>query len=262
MNDGLVSLLSQPMWVFLAVLARVSPPLMMAPPTRSSSVPMRIRAGIAIGLSALITPIAYTNASPMPTDLINISLCMTTEVILGFLLGSVILLAMTSLQIAGQMVGNLAGLDLATSADPNTDEEVPVIANMLGWLATVIFVILGGHRQLLDCCLQSFTSYPVGIVQFHSTWLDELDAIVRHTFVIGIRAAAPLAVALLLSNLVTGLLARTLPQLNVLAIGFNINAMTLLAMLSLSIGSVAWVYQAELSVWIASCYRIAAPGSS
>ncbi len=223
---------------------------------------MRIRAGIAIGLSALIAPIAYTNASPMPTDLINISLCMTTEVILGFLLGSVILLAMTSLQIAGQMVGNLAGLDLATSADPNTDEEVPVIANMLGWLATVIFVILGGHRQLLDCCLQSFTSYPVGVVQFHSTWLDELDAIVRHTFVIGIRAAAPLAVALLLSNLVTGLLARTLPQLNVLAIGFNINAMTLLAMLSLSIGSVAWVYQAELSVWIASCYRIAAPGSS
>ncbi len=34
MNDGLVSLLSQPMWVFLAVLARVSPPLMMAPPSR------------------------------------------------------------------------------------------------------------------------------------------------------------------------------------------------------------------------------------
>ncbi len=150
---------------------------------------------------------------------------------------------MTSLQIAGQMVGNLAGLDLATSADPNTDEEVPVISNLLGWLSTVIFVVLGGHRQLLDCCLESFSSYPVGMVQFQTAWLDELDAILRHTFLIGIRAAAPLAVALLLSNLVTGLLARTLPQLNVLAIGFNINAMTLLAMLSLSIGSVAWVFQ-------------------
>ncbi len=82
MNDAIVSLLSQPMWVFLAVLARVSPPLMMAPPTRSSSVPMRVRAGIAIGLAALIAPLAYTNASPMPSDIINISLCMTTELLL------------------------------------------------------------------------------------------------------------------------------------------------------------------------------------
>jgi len=262
MNDAMLSLLSQPLWVFLAVLARVSPPLMMAPPTRSASVPMRIRAGIAVGLSVLIAPLAYSNASPMPQDLINIVLGMTGEVILGLMLGSIILLAITSLQIAGQMVGNLAGLDLATSADPNTDEEMPVIANMLGWLAAAIFVVLGGHRQLLDCCMESFANFPVGTVQFQTAWLDELDGILRHTFVIGIRAAAPLAVALLLSNLVAGLLARTLPQLNVLAIGFNINAMTLLTVLTLSIGGVAWVYQAELSVWLESCHRIAQAGDS
>ncbi len=262
MNEALVTILSQPLWVFLAVLARISPPLMMAPPTRSTAVPMRVRAGIAIGLSALMAPLAYNNASPIPQDLVNIALGMTGEVILGLMLGSIILLAVTSLQIAGQMVGNLAGLDLATSADPNTDEEMPVIANFLGWLATVVFVILGGHRQLLDCCMQSFSSYPVGIVQFQSSWLDELDAIIRHTFLIGIRAAAPLAVALLLSNLVTALLARTLPQLNVLAIGFNINAMALLTLLFLSIGSVAWVFQTELSVWLDSCHRISAGGGS
>ena len=262
MNDALLSLLSQPLWVFLAVLARVSPPLMMAPPTRSSAVPMRVRAGIAIGLSALIAPLAYNNASPIPQDLINIALGMTGEIILGLMLGSIILLAMTSLQIAGQMIGNLAGLDLATSTDPNTDEEMPVIANLLGWLATAIFVVLGGHRQLLDCCMQSFASFPVGIVQFQSSWLDELDAVMRHTFLIGIRAAAPLAVALLLSNLVTGLLARTLPQLNVLAIGFNINAMALLTLLFLSVGGIAWVFQTELSVWLDSCHRVATGGSS
>lgn len=262
MNDALVSLLSQPLWVFLAVLARVSPPLLMAPPTRSSAVPMRVRAGIAIGLSALISPLAYNNASPIPQDLINIALGMTGELILGLMLGSIVLLATTCLQISGQMIGNLAGLDLATNSDPNTDEEMPIIANMLGWLATAIFVILGGHRQLLDCCMQSFASYPVGVVQFQSSWLDELDAIMRHTFLIGIRAAAPLAVALLLSNLVTALLARTLPQLNVLAIGFNINAMALLTLLFLSVGGIAWVFQTELFVWLDSCHRVANGGSS
>lgn len=262
MNESLVSLLNQPLWVFLTVLARISPPLMLTPPTRSASVPMRVRAGIAIGLAALIAPIAYSTASPIPTDLIHIALGMVGEVLLGLLLASIILLAITSLQVAGQMVGNLAGYDLATAADPATDEEMPVLANLLGWLAMVLFILIGGHRQLIDCCMLSFSHFPAGLVRFQSHWLDELDAMTRHTFLIGVRAAAPLATSLLLANLVTGLLARTLPQLNVLAIGFNINAMAMLTLLFMSIGGVAWLYQNELAVWLDTCHRIASAGSS
>jgi flagellar biosynthesis protein FliR len=257
MNDAMVTMFSQPLWVFLAVLARISPPLMMTPPTRSSSVPMQVRAGIAIGLAALITPIAYSSASRIPGDLIHIALGMTGEVILGLALASVLLLAITSLQLSGSIIGNLAGLDLATAADPTTDEEMPLIANLMGWLAMILFILLGGHRHLLQCCMESFDQYPVGIVQFQSSWMDEMDAIIRHTFLIGIRAAAPLATALLLANLVSGLLARTLPQLNVLAIGFNINAMALLTILFVSIGGIAWLFQNELTVWLDSCHRIA-----
>ncbi len=262
MNDAILALLSQPLWVFLAVLARISPPLMMAPPTRSTSVPKRVRAFIAITLAALVAPMAFTHATPMPTDLLNIMIAMAGEVVLGILLGSIVMLAFASLQLAGQTVGHLAGYDSVTGVDPNGDEEMPVISSMLGWLAMSIFIIIGGHRQLLDCCMQSFTYYPIGSVQFQTSWLDELDAITRHTFVIGIRAAAPMATALLLANLVTGLLARTLPQLNVLAIGFNINALAMLTLLSISMGGMAWVFQDELYVWLESCERIARAGSS
>ncbi|MCA9161317.1 MAG: hypothetical protein KDA72_23470, partial [Planctomycetales bacterium] len=73
-GDTLLGLLSQPMWVFMTVLARISPPLMLAPPTRSTAVPMRIRAIIALGMSALLTPLAFDNAAPMPGDVINISI--------------------------------------------------------------------------------------------------------------------------------------------------------------------------------------------
>ncbi len=260
MSDALVAMLSQPLWVFLAVLARISPPLLLTPPTRASTVPMQVRAGIAICLAALVTPIAYSNASPMPGELIHIALGMAGEVLLGMALASVLMLAITSLHLAGSMIGNLAGLDLASAIDPSTDEEMPLIANLLGWLAAILFVLLGGHRHLLACSMQSFNEYPVGIVQFQASWMDELDGIIRHTFVIGIRAAAPLAVALLLANLISGLLARTLPQLNVLAIGFNINAMALLTILFVSMGGIAWLFQNELSVWLESCSRIA--GSS
>ncbi len=262
MNDAIVSVLSQPLWVFLTVLARLSPPLMMTPPTRSTSVPKRVRAFIAITIAALVAPLAITHATPMPADLLNIVVAMAGELILGILLGSVVMLAFASLQLAGQTVGHLAGYDSVMGVDPSGDEEMPVISSMLGWLAMAIFIIIGGHRQLLECCLQSLTHYPVGSVQFQASWLDELDGVMRHTFVIGIRAAAPMATALLLANLVTGLLARTLPQLNVLAIGFNINALAMLTLLSVSMGGMAWVFQNELYVWLESCARIAQAGSS
>lgn len=256
MGDALLGILSQPLWVFLTVLARISPALMLAPPTRSAAVPMRFRALFAIAIAALLAPIAFSSALPMPPDVLNIAIAMAGEALLGVLLGSVILLAVTSLQIAGQTVGHLAGMDLATSMDPSSEEEMPVISNLLGWLAMVILLLVGGHRQLMECLLDSFSRYPSGAVQFSSHWLVEFEAVLRHTFVIGIRAAAPLATALLLANLVTGLLARTLPQLNVLAIGFNINVLALMMLLFVSIGGIAWLFQNELVFWLESCRHL------
>lgn len=256
--DLLLGLLSQPLWVFLSVLARLSPPLMLAPPLRTSSVPARVRALIAIAIAASLTATVYSTARPMPSDLLNMTICLAAEVLLGFLLGSIMVLAITSLQLAGQMIGNLAGFDIASGIDPSTDEQIPVISNLLGFLATIILLLLGGHRELLKCCLESFHRYPVGAVVAEADWLIEYELLLRHTFVVGVRAAAPIAIALLLANILTGLLARTLPQLNVLAIGFNINALALLVMMVLSIGSVGWLFQLELVTWIESCQQIVA----
>lgn len=260
MGEALLGLLSQPLWVFMTVLARVSPVLMLTPPTRSSSVPMRVRAGIALGMSALLTPVAFDSATRMPADLLNLSIPLACEVYVGVSLGSVIMSAVTCLQIAGQSIGHLAGFDLATALDPSSEEEMPVISNMLGWMAMAILLLLGGHRELIECCLESYQRYPAGAVVFDVSWLEEIVMLTQHTFEIGLRAAAPLATALLLSNLVTALLARTLPQLNVLAVGFNINALALLMLLFMSMGSVSWVFQRELAVWIDSCHRIASGG--
>ncbi len=49
--------------------------------------------------------------------------------------------------------------------------------------------------------------------------------------------------ALLLSNLVLGLISRTLPQINVIAVGFGVNSLLAMGMLFLSLGAVAWTFQ-------------------
>lgn len=256
LGDSLVSVLAQPLWVLIIVLARISPVILMTPPVNSSGVPMRVRGLLVLAIAVLLTPTIQSTATVMPSDLPHMCIALGGEILLGTLLGSVVLLAITCLQLAGQAIGYLAGFDFAVSVDPGSSEEMPVLSNLLGLLAMAIWLLLGGHRQLLQCALDSFSRYPAGAVIFEDSWLFELELVLRHTFEVGLRAAAPIAVALLLSNIVTGLLARTLPQLNILSIGFNLNVSALLIALTIGLGSLTWVYQAELVVWLDSCHEI------
>lgn len=77
-----------------------------------------------------------------------------------------------------------------------------------------------------------------------------LHDLLRHSVSVGMRAAAPPAIALLLANFVTALIGRTLPQLNIMAIGFNINVTIMILVLTMSMASIGWVFQNELVEWI------------
>ena len=121
-----------------------------------------------------------------------------------------------------------------------------------------IFVSIGGHRQVLGALLDT--------VSIDATWeregcskttfVDVLVEITTQSFVTGIRASAPVMVALLLAVLVTGLISRTLPQLNVMAIGFNINAFVLLGTFGITLGAAAWVFQEHLDITLDEIMRV------
>ncbi|MBX3420369.1 MAG: flagellar biosynthetic protein FliR [Pirellulaceae bacterium] len=255
LGESLVAIVGQPLWVFVSILARIGPVLMLSPPVNSSGLPMRLRALLVISVAALLMPIASAAATPMPGDILHWVIALVGELMLGVLLGSVIMLAIVALQVAGHAIGNLSGMDIAVSIDPSTQEDLPVLSNLLSLLAIATLLLLGGHRMLMQCAMESFAQYPAGGVSFQEHWLPELQIMLGHSFVVGLRAAAPLAIALLLSNIVTGLLARTLPQLNILSIGFNLNISALMIVLFVSLGSMSWVFQSELATWIDSCQR-------
>src|SRR5262249_10929808 len=75
------------------------------------------------------------------------------------------------------------------------------------------------------------------------SYLETVVEILSQSFVLGVRAAGPLMISLFLATVVLGLVSRTLPQLNVLALGFGLNSFLTLAMMMLSLGAVAWTFQ-------------------
>ncbi len=245
-----VSLLQGPLWTFLCVLSRTGTLLTLMPPLRGSQIPMRVRALLAIMLATAVTPLVLATATAIPSSLLVMGIQLAKEVLLGVLFGTAIHVVLTGLQFGGQIMSSLASMDVAEGADPTSDESTSVINQMISWIAMALFLLLGGHRQLLACCLDSFAYYPAGGVLAEEHWLLHFQELLTHSIGIGIRAAAPVAIALLIANLVTAIIGRTLPQLNIMAIGFNINVFILLWMLVLSIGGLGWVYQTELAGWI------------
>jgi flagellar biosynthetic protein FliR len=250
--------------VFVFVLTRLSGMVMIVPVFGSRGAPMQVRALLAIGLSVIITPLHAHTPVDDPGNIVNLMVLMAREAGVGIALGLAILILFSGAQLAGQLLSQLSGMSIAEAFDPAFDSSVSSFTQLLDWVAMAIFVCIGGHRQVLAALLDTFQWMPPGQGSCSTGVVEALVDVMGQSFVIGVRAAAPAMIALLLAVLVTGLISRTLPQLNVMAIGFNINVFVLLGTLSVTLGAAAWVFQDQLDETlngIVSVFSVTRPGS-
>ena len=140
----------------------------------------------------------------------------------------------------------MSGLSVAEALNPTLEEESPVLANLLQMTALAVFVAMGGHRLLVGALLDTYTAMPLGCADLPSSIGRLVPALLAESFSLALRGAVPAIVALLLATISLGLISRTLPQMNVMAIGFGLNVLVTLGILALSIGGIAWLFQEQL----------------
>jgi flagellar biosynthetic protein FliR len=240
---GLETFLISRFMVFTLVLSRTGTLLSTAPIFGAQQVPRRVRALLAVAMSLLVTPVFLQSSMPPVDNIAEYGRLLASEALIGLLLGLGINILFSGIQVAGQIVSQLSGLSLAEVFSPGFDDEVSVFSQLFYFLTLAVFVAVGGHRIVTEALLDTFASAPPGHASIGTDFVDVLVAILTQSFVLGIRAAAPLMVALLMSNLVLGLISRTLPQINVIAVGFSVNALLAMAVLFLSVGAAAWTFQ-------------------
>jgi flagellar biosynthetic protein FliR len=227
---------------FVLVLARIGALVMSAPIFGTKAAPMQFRAGLAIALTLIIAPMCSGSIAVDPGQLLIFGKFVLCETLLGLLLGLGVTILLNGVQLTGQLISQLGGTAIADGVDPNLDENAPVYAQMLYFLTLVMFVLLDGHRLMIEAVLDTYAWLPPGKAEIGRSFVTATTTLLSQSFVLGIRAAAPAMAALLLATLVLGLIGRTVPQINVLAVGFNINALLTVGGLALSLGAMAWVF--------------------
>lgn len=229
--------------LFTLVLGRLGGMIVIAPIFGTLAMPRQVRACLAVAMALVVTPVYLHTSLPPVTNLAEYLRLMANEVAVGLLLGLGVTLMFSGIQVAGQIVSQMSGLSLADVFDPSFDESVSMFTQLFHFLTIAVFVAIGGHRLMVDAVLETFAWAPPGHAALGDSYVDALTGLMTQSFTLGIHAAAPLLVALFLSTIVLGLIGRTLPQINIIAVGFSVNSFLTLAVTMLSLGAVAWTFQ-------------------
>ena len=121
---------------------------------------------------------------------------------------------------AGKIMDMQAGFAVVNEMDPTSTPQNPLIGSFLYYLTLIIFVVTNGHHVLLSALVGSFDSVPVlGMNADVSSLANLMVDFTAGVFLTGMKIAMPLTFAILLTNVSLGVLARTMPQMNIFVVG-------------------------------------------
>lgn len=219
---------------------------MTAPMFGSRVIPLHLRVVLAIALALVVAPIQGATFVGAPDSAIMFLVAFAGEALIGAVLGMGVMILLSGAQIAGQIVSQMGGLSLAETFQPDADAQMPALSNLLYMVGLAVFVAIGGHRMLVGALLDTYRYMPIGQVRLTNSLGPLTATLLAESFSLAIRGAAPAIVGLLLATIAMGLVSRTLPQMNVMSVGFGLNLLVTFGLLSASIGVVAWIFQEQL----------------
>ncbi|HEX8669712.1 MAG TPA: flagellar biosynthetic protein FliR [Allosphingosinicella sp.] len=225
-------------WIYSVLLfsLRVAPVFAFAPPFTLVRTPVLFRVLFAVGIAACVVgsaPVAATAAAAGAGTLATLAV---RELLLGaiFVLG--FQLSFGALQFAGRTVDVQAGFGMAMLLDPSTRTQMPLVGTILAYAAGAIFFAADGHVELLRILAASLQAIPIGGHDF-PTSLEPLLAFVSIVFLTAMGVVGGTVLALFLADLAIALLSRTVPQMNVLVLGFQVKTLLLLVGLPVTLGA-------------------------
>lgn len=206
---------------FLLVLSRLGGLFVFAPILASTTVPLRARAMFAIMLAAAMYPTVSLTAAPSgDLDIASLLPIVLSEALVGLSIGLLAAIPIFSVQLAGMVMGQQMGLSLAGVYNPAIESESDTLGEILLYMAMGVFVILGGLEALFLAVARSFERVPMGGFGIARVPLDHLTGLVSAGFELALRVAAPLLCIILLETIATAFIMKTIPQLNIMSIGF------------------------------------------
>lgn len=188
------------------------------------SVPARVRLILSVAVTLVVMPLL----PPLPAvEMFSYTgfMMAIAQIMIGLTSGFILQLVFAAVVFAGQGIALSMGLGFSTMVDPQSGQQVPVVAQLYTVTTTLIFISLDGHLVLIQMLVDSFKTLPIGIngIDQASIWSIVLWS--SRMFAGGLLLAMPVVASLLLVNVIFGVAARAAPQLQIFSVGFPVTLM-------------------------------------
>ncbi len=209
--------------VFLLIFVRVSVIIALLPIFGSTSVAPQIKVGLSLMLSTIIMssmPLAPVLVVPPGTPVAFLVLLVVKEAAVGFAMGFTASFLFAAVQFAARLIDSEMGFGMVDLIDPMSEESVSVVGQLWVVVFTVFLLLINGHFFFIIAIQKSFAVIPLAGEHFKAGLLaSQFTDMVGDLFSLGIRMSAPMYVALILTEMALGIVARTVPQLNIFFVG-------------------------------------------
>lgn len=204
---------------FYLTLFRISVVLFIMP-FFGDTLPNVLKATLLLVLTLAVWPKLSFPAAMFPGHPLNIAVMFAGEIVLGMTLGIIVRMLISAVQIGGAIINFQMGFSMVNTIDPLTGQQEPMTTHFIYMCTMLTFLSLNGHLHLIRALGNSFDIVPPGGLFLTPQLMTEVMLFSKQMFILGVRIAAPVIMALFLVDLALALISRTAPQMNVLIMGF------------------------------------------
>ncbi|NLC27282.1 MAG: flagellar type III secretion system protein FliR [Campylobacteraceae bacterium] len=229
---------------FVLLFARMSGLVAFFPFFGHMQIPVVVKTAIVFFLTLFLYP--YASLAPLSPVLVEVVFAFMMELMLGFISGLMVYLVFAALEIAGQQISFVMGFTMASVIDPQTGVNTPLVGQVLMMLALVVFLAFDGHHLILLFYHYSLGELPLGSFYPHPNMWTYISNAVLGMFLLGFIFSFPVKALSLLSDIIFGMLMKTMPQFNLLVVGFPIKIMLSYVVMMTVLSSIMIIFKKEI----------------
>jgi flagellar biosynthetic protein FliR len=225
---------------FMLVLARIGPLFLLAPIFSSRMIPARARGVAAVALAIGMAPVAMAGIDKkVPTDVFALAELMAKEALIGLAFAFAVAVVFNALSIAGSFLDTLVGFSMGSLVDPITGSQSPVLSQFYGLVGVMIFIAIGGDGWMIKGLAETYDLVPLLAFPSLGALVGGANAAFVNIFVSALQIAAPVLIAVTITDAAFGIVSRVSPQMNVFAVGMPAKIIVAILLLGASLPFVA-----------------------
>lgn len=209
------------LYLFELIFMRMSGFLLFNPLLGRSNLPAMVKTGMALVLSILVFGTAGTGV-PQPDTLVELAFRLLLELGIGLVLGFVMRVVFSVVQIGGEVIDTQMGMTMAQIYDASSQANLSVTASLLNILLILDFFAENGHYTLMRLLTTSSELVPYGAAALGDGVYAYVIELFLACMLLAVKLAMPILAAELLGEVGMGVLMKAIPQINAFVINIEL----------------------------------------